>query len=71
MTGDSAIVVSEPVRLAINADTQALSVKPAAAPELEGTRFILLATDFVQVVNNVDYSMNNSSYNVLAIVEVI
>jgi hypothetical protein len=71
VTGDSAIAVSEPVKLAINADAQALSVKPAAAPELEGTRFILLAIDFVQVVNNVDYSLNNNSYNVLAIVEVI
>lgn len=71
VTGESAIAVSEPVRLAINADAQALSVKPAAAPELEGTRFILLAIDFVQVVNNVDYSLNNNSYNVLAIVEVI
>lgn len=71
VTSDSAIAVSEPVKLAINADAQALSVKPAAASELEGTRFILLAIDFVQVVNNVDYSLNNNSYNVLAIVEVI
>ncbi len=71
LTGESEITVSEPVRLAINGLVQALSVKPTEAPELDGTRFILLSIDFVQSVNNLDYSLNNNSYNVLAIVEVV
>ncbi|MDD4426945.1 MAG: hypothetical protein PHG64_00900 [Paludibacter sp.] len=70
-TGGSEITVSEPVRLAVNALPQALSVKPAAAPALEGTRFIMLSIDFVQSVNDVDYSLKNNAFNVLAIVEVI
>ncbi|MEA4850729.1 MAG: hypothetical protein VB126_04650 [Paludibacter sp.] len=71
LTGESEITVSEPVRIATDGAAQALSVKPADAPELEGTHFFLLSIDFVQSVNNVDYSLNNNSYNVLAIVEVI
>lgn len=70
-TGASEIKVSEPVRLAVNEPAQAVSVKPAEVPALVGTQFILLSIDFVQEVNNVDYSLNNNSFNVLAIVEVI
>ena len=71
LTGDSEITVSEPVRIATNGVAQALSVKPAEIPELVGTKIFLLSIDFVQSVNNVDYSLNNNAYNVLAIVEVI
>ncbi len=71
MTGESAIAVSEPVRMATNAAAQALSVKPLDVPELDGTKFLLLSIDFVQSVNNADYSLNNNSYNVLAIVEIV
>ena len=71
MTGESAIAISEPVRMATNAAAQALSVKPLDVPELEGTKFLLLSIDFVQLVNNADYSLNNNSYNVLAIVEIV
>jgi hypothetical protein len=45
-------------------------LKPATVPTIEGTQFILLSIDFVQAVNNVDYSLNNNAYNVLAIVAV-
>jgi len=57
--------------MAINAAAQPLSIKPAAIPVLAGTKFILLSIDFIQSVNNVDYSLNNNAYNVLAIVEVV
>ena len=69
-TGESEMTVSEPVRIATNAEAQAVSLKPAAAPTVEGTHFYLLSIDFVQSVNNADYSLNNNSYNVLAIVAV-
>lgn len=70
-TGESEIIVSEPVRLEVKAAAQALSIKPAEAPALEGIDFILLSIDFFQSVNNVDYSLNNNLYNVLAIVEIV
>lgn len=68
LTGESEMIVSEPIRIATNAAAQAVSLKPAAAPAIEGTHFYLLSIDFVQSVNNADYSLNNNSYNVLAIV---
>ena len=67
-TGESEMIVSAPVRLAVNAAAQAVSLKPATVPAIEGTHLILLSIDFVQEVNNADYSLNNNSYNVLAIV---
>jgi hypothetical protein len=70
LTGESEMVVSDPVRIATNAAEQAVSLKPAAAPAVEGTHIYLLSIDFVQSVNNADYSLNNNSYNVLAIVGV-
>jgi len=70
LTGESEMIVSAPVRLAVNAEVQAVSLKPATVPALEGTNFILLSIDFIQEVNNVDYSLNNNAYNVLAIVSV-
>ena len=69
-TGESEMIVSAPVRLAVTAAAQAVSLKPATVPTVEGTHFILLSIDFVQEVNNADYSLNNNSYNVLAIVAV-
>jgi hypothetical protein len=71
VSGNSEIVVSDPVRVATNAAAQALSIKPATTPVLEGTDFILLSIDFVQSVNGIDYSLNNNEFNVLAIVSVI
>lgn len=69
-TGESEMTVSAPLRIATNAVTQAVSLKPATVPAVEGTHFILLSIDFVQEVNNADYSLNNNAYNVLAIVAV-
>ena len=70
LTGESEMTVSAPLRIAIDAAAQAVALKPATVPALEGTHFILLSIDFIQEVNNVDYSLNNNAYNVLAIVAV-
>lgn len=70
-TGESDFTVSEPIRLATDVTAQSLSLKPANVPAVEGTHFILLAIDFVQSVNNADYSLNNNAFNVLTIVEVV
>ena len=69
-TGESEMVVSAPLRIAAATAAQAVSLKPATVPTLEGTHFVLLSIDFIQEVNNADYSLNNNAYNVLAIVSV-
>jgi len=68
MTGESEMTVSDPIRIAIDETVQEVSLKPATAPEVVGTHIYLFSIDFVQSVNNVDYTLNNNSYNVLAIV---
>jgi len=70
LTGEAEMTVSASLRIATNAVAQAVSLKPATTPAVEGTNFFLLSIDFIQSVNNADYSLNNNSYNVLAIVEV-
>jgi len=70
LTGESEMTVSDPLRITTDAVAQAVSLKPATVPAIEGTHFILLSIDFVQSVNNADYSLNNNAYNVLAIVAV-
>ena len=70
LTGESEMTVSAPLRIATDAAAQAVSLKPVTVPAIEGTHFILLSIDFVQSVNNADYSLNNNAYNVLAIVAV-
>jgi hypothetical protein len=71
LTGEAEMTVSASLRIATNAVAQAVSLKPATAPAVEGTNFFLLSIDFVQSVNNADYSLNNNSFNVLAIVEIV
>jgi len=71
LTGESEMTVSAPLRIAVNALDHAVSLMPEVAPVLEGTHFFLLSIDFVQSMNNADYSLNNNSYNVLAIVEIV
>ena len=69
-TGESAISLSEKLHIETGAAAQVVALQPAEVPALEGTKFILLSIDFVQSVNNQDYSLNNNSFNVLAIVDV-
>jgi len=70
VTGESEMTVSAPVRIERNAAEQAVSLKPATVPAVQGIHIYLLSIDFIQSVNNEDYSLNNNSYNVLAIVGV-
>ena len=70
LTGESEMTVSALVRIATDAAVQAVSLKPATVPEVEGTHIYLFSIDFVQSVNDVDYSLNNNLYNVLTIVGV-
>jgi hypothetical protein len=67
-TGASEMTVSEPMRIETSATDLTVSLIPGGVPAVEGTHFHLLAIDFIQSVNNADYSLNNNAYNVLAIV---
>lgn len=69
--GVSAMEVSDPVRLELDATNQSLRVSPDNIPQIEGAKFILLCIEFVQEVNGSDYSLKNGAYNVLAILEVL
>ncbi len=69
--GNSAMAISDSLRLAIKAEEQAVTIAPEEVPQIEGTKLILLCIEFIQEVNGADYSLKNGSYNALAIVEVI
>jgi len=56
--------------LPIDGTVTAVSLTPAAVPKGGGTSMFLLAIEFFQEVNGVQYSMKNGSYNALSIVEV-
>ncbi len=71
VTGASELKVSEALRLAINPESQVVSIVPESVPSITGTRFILLCIEFVQEVNGADYSLKNGAYNVLSVVEVV
>ncbi len=71
MTGASELQVSAAKRLAINAESQNVSIVPDDVPDIAGTKLILLCIEFLQEVNGNDYSLKNGAYNVLTIVDVI
>ena len=68
ITGETDMTVSDAVKIEINSGVQDIAIRPNNAPSVDGRHFYLLAIDFVQSINNTDYSLNNNAYNVLAIV---
>jgi hypothetical protein len=56
--------------LVIDATQTDLLLAAGTAPTGTGTDVFLLMVEFFQEVNGVQYSMNNGSYNALAIVDV-
>jgi len=56
--------------LPIDGTVTTVTLTPAAVPKSAGTKMFLLAIEFFQEVNGVQYSMKNGSYNSLSIVEV-
>jgi hypothetical protein len=58
------------VNLSIAAPSTAVTLTPTAVATGTGTKLFLLKIEFFQMVNNVQYSMKNGSYNALAIIEI-
>ena len=59
------------LNLAINAPSTAVTLTPTAVPAGTGTKIYLLKIEFFQLVNGVQYSLKNGSFNALRIIEVL
>ena len=58
------------LNLAVNAPSTAVTLTPTAVPAGTGTKIYLLKIEFFQMVNGVQYSLKNGSYNALRIIDV-
>jgi len=66
----SDVKFSNVVNLPINATSSNVVLTPTAAPTGAGTNLFLLQIEFFQMVNTVQYSLKNGTYNALSVVEV-
>lgn len=66
----SSVEYTNAVNLAIDGTSGNVTLTPAAVPAGTGTGLFLLAVEFFQEVNGVQYTLKNGAYNSLAIVEV-
>jgi hypothetical protein len=57
--------------VAINGTAATITLTPTAVPTGTGAKVLLLKMEFFQLINGVQYSLKNGSYNALKIVEVI
>jgi hypothetical protein len=64
------VQTSNIVNLLIDGTSTNVTLTPAAVPTGTGTNIYLLEVEFFQMVNTVQYSLNNGAYNALAIVQV-
>lgn len=58
------------VNVALDGTSASVTLTPAAVPSGSGTSLFLLAVEFFQDVNGVQYTLKNGAYNALSIVEV-
>lgn len=70
-TGESQITYSPIVNLPLNMTVSNVTLTPSASPVGTGFKFYLLLIEFFQEVNGVQYALNNGSYNVLNLLEVV
>jgi len=57
--------------VAINGTASTITLTPTAVPAGTGAKVFLLKMEFFQLINGVQYSLKNGSYNALKIIEVI
>lgn len=67
--GVTAIEYSNEVNLPIDGTTTTVTLTPAAVPAGAGTKIYLLQVEFFQMVNGVQYELNNGAFNALVIAE--
>jgi hypothetical protein len=68
--GASAIEYTNEVNLSIDATLTTVTLTPTAVPPGTGTKFYLLQLEFFQMVNAVQYELNNGLFNALVIAEI-
>ncbi len=57
--------------VAINGTASTITLTPTAVPAGTGAKVFLLKMEFFQIINGVQYSLKNGSYNALKIIEVL
>ncbi|MEO8149352.1 MAG: hypothetical protein ABI723_17030 [Bacteroidia bacterium] len=68
--GMSAIEYTDAVNLIIDGTSTKITLMPNGTPAGTGTKLYFLQIDFFQLVNGMQYELNNGSYNALVIAEV-
>ncbi len=68
--GTSAVEYTNTTNVVIDATSGNVTLTPAGVPAGSGTSMFLLAVEFFQEVNGVQYTLKNGAYNALSIVEV-
>lgn len=68
--GQSELQVSPVETLLIDQTSSNVSLQPVAVPQLVGTKFYLLKVSFFQLVNGVQYELQNGANSVMAIIAI-
>lgn len=68
--GTSNVEYTNAQNLPVDGTSASVTLTPAAVPTGSGTSMFLLAVEFFQEVNGVQYTLKNGAYNALSIVEV-
>jgi len=70
-TGVYEMVISPALNLAINMTSTAVTLTPSDVPAGSGTQFYFLLVEYFQMVNAVEYPLNNGAFNALGIIGVV
>ena len=65
------IQLTNATNMVISNTATSVTLTPTAVPAVVGTGLFLLAVEFFQLVNGVQYTLKNGSYNSLSIVQVV
>jgi len=65
------IQLTNATNMAISNTATSVTLTPLAVPAVVGTGLFLLAVEFFQLVNAVQYTLKNGSYNSLSIIQVV
>ena len=70
-TGVADVKLTNVQNVAINAAATTITLTPTAVPAGTGAKIYMLKLEFFQMVNGVQYTMKNGTYNALKVIEVI
>lgn len=70
-TAESELILSPKVNTPINGTSTDVTLTPVSVPQGTGNQFYFLQLEFFQEINSVQYQLNNGTYNVLTIIEIL